>query len=65
MVLFRPEEEDIRLTQLAPYTENQVPSERRATAYVCRNFSCQQPTTKIDKMLGLLGIEEESSLIGD
>ena len=65
VVLFRPEEEDIRLTQLAPYTENQVPSERRATAYVCRNFSCQQPTTKIDKMLGLLGIEEESSLIGD
>ena len=26
-----------------------------ATAYVCRNFSCELPTTDVDKMLELLG----------
>jgi uncharacterized protein YyaL (SSP411 family) len=36
---------------LAPYVENQVAREGRATAYVCRDFTCRAPTTDVDEML--------------
>ena len=29
----------------------------KATAYVCKNYACQQPTTEIDTMLRSIGAE--------
>ncbi|MCW3489812.1 thioredoxin domain-containing protein [Dethiobacter alkaliphilus] len=42
------------IEELAPYTRRQQSIEGKATAYVCRNFSCQAPVTDADKMLSLL-----------
>jgi len=55
VVLFRSalEGED-DLSKYAGYTSNMSMMENRATVYVCREFSCQQPTTDVDRMLQLL-----------
>lgn len=42
------------ITKLAPYTESQVAIDNKATAYVCRDFACQAPTTDIQKALSYL-----------
>jgi uncharacterized protein YyaL (SSP411 family) len=39
---------------LARFTAAQLPIDGKATAYVCRNFTCKQPTTDIDVALGYL-----------
>jgi uncharacterized protein len=55
VVLFRPQEDADAVTKLAPYTKEQVALEGgRATAYVCREFACQRPTTDAADMLRLL-----------
>lgn len=55
IVLFRPiEQEEPDIIHIAPFTRNQVAMEGKVTAYVCRNYSCQQPTTDINRMLELL-----------
>ena len=46
---------DDALDDLAPFTEAQAALEGRATAYVCRNFACDRPTTEVDAMLASLG----------
>ncbi len=43
-----------RVAALAPYTRDQVPLNGKATAYVCRNFSCQLPTTDVNEALANL-----------
>jgi uncharacterized protein len=43
------------LARLLPIGEAMTPREGRATAYVCRNFTCQAPTTEADEMLSQLG----------
>ncbi|MFQ5581084.1 MAG: thioredoxin domain-containing protein [Mariprofundaceae bacterium] len=43
-----------QITSLAPFTKLYKQVNGRATAYVCRNYSCNQPTTSVDKMLKLL-----------
>ena len=55
VVIFRPEGEASAITRLAPYTATQHTLGGKATAYVCRNFVCNRPTTDIGKMLALLG----------
>ena len=52
VVIFLPA--DTHLDELAPYTEGMTPRDGKPTAYVCREFSCQQPTTEIETMLEYL-----------
>jgi uncharacterized protein YyaL (SSP411 family) len=54
VVVFRPEDEPGPLVALAPYTKSQKAVGGEATAYVCRNFACELPTSDVDKMLQLL-----------
>jgi uncharacterized protein YyaL (SSP411 family) len=55
VVLFRPEGDSKAVVDIAPYTKAQSALGGEATAYVCRNFACELPTTDVDKMLELLG----------
>jgi uncharacterized protein YyaL (SSP411 family) len=58
VVIFRPmDAKDPEIVRLAPFTESQVALEGEATAYVCRDFACNLPTTDIAKMLSLLGVK--------
>ncbi len=54
VVLQRPTGSAPPITKLAPYTENQVPIDGQATAYVCQNYACKLPTGSISKMIQLL-----------
>ena len=57
VVIFRADDADSAqaVAKLAPYTETQVSQGGAATAYVCKNYACQLPTTDIKKMLQFLG----------
>jgi uncharacterized protein YyaL (SSP411 family) len=55
VVLFRTTGKDAALMNtLAPFTRFHSAIDGKATAYVCRNFSCNLPTTDIKQMLRLL-----------
>jgi uncharacterized protein YyaL (SSP411 family) len=55
VVLFRPiDQEAPGIERLAKFTKYQTSIDNRATAYVCRNYNCELPTTDKDKMLELL-----------
>jgi uncharacterized protein YyaL (SSP411 family) len=55
VVLFRPAgEAGSRVVKLAPYTRAQSAIEGTATAYVCRNYACELPTTEAARMLEML-----------
>ena len=43
------------LADLAPLVKDRVPTDGKATAYVCHRFTCQMPTTDIDTMLQQMG----------
>lgn len=45
---------------IAPFTKHLHPLEDRATAYICRNFTCHSPTTDVGEMMRLLNIEISS-----
>ncbi len=45
VLLFRPPDEDAGILEVAPFLEGQTPIDGHATAYVCRNFRCEAPTT--------------------
>lgn len=51
VLIFRPDSDPEAIAKLAPYTKTQASKEGTATAYVCRNFACELPTTDIKKML--------------
>ncbi|MFQ5356306.1 MAG: thioredoxin domain-containing protein [Mariprofundaceae bacterium] len=55
VVLLRPDNDHAVLDKLAPFTRIQEPVNGKATAYVCRDFACNAPTTDINKMLQLTG----------
>ncbi|UCF07370.1 MAG: thioredoxin domain-containing protein [Thermoplasmata archaeon] len=60
ILLFRNTETGtFELDSLSPYTASMTAIDGRATAYVCRNFACELPTTEIDKMLGMLDFGEK------
>ena len=54
VVLLRPTDPDEILFELMPVLREQVPLEGRATAYVCRNYQCNAPTTDVGEMLRLV-----------
>ncbi len=56
VLVFRPEGMDPEITTLAAYTKMQVLIEGKATAYVCRDYECQLPTTEVDEMLKILNV---------
>jgi hypothetical protein len=43
------------IADLAPFVKNQDSRSGKATAYVCRHYACELPTTEPKKMLELLG----------
>ena len=57
VVVFRPSENPKPIAAVAPYTREQVAVEGAATAYVCRNFSCDLPTTVPADVLARLGAD--------
>ena len=58
VVVLRPTGEADAISKLVPYVAEQVPLEGRATAYVCRDFACQAPTTDVEIMLAALAQAE-------
>ncbi len=55
VVLFRPSGEPApAIVGVAPYTANQHGIDGKATAYVCRGYNCELPTTDPAKMVELL-----------
>jgi hypothetical protein len=58
VVLFIPTDKDpSAIFQMAPFTSRMTSIQNKATAYVCQNFTCQQPTTDIDTMLRSIGVK--------
>ncbi len=56
VVLFTPTDKDpSAILQMAPFTSRMTSIESKATAYVCQDYTCQQPTTKIESMLRSIG----------
>jgi hypothetical protein len=56
VVLFRPmDQESPEITRIASYTDGQTSIDGKATAYICRDYNCELPTTDPGKMLELLG----------
>ncbi|MBN2247029.1 MAG: thioredoxin domain-containing protein [Candidatus Aminicenantes bacterium] len=52
IVLFVPaEESDPKIHKIAPYTGQYPWLDNRATIFLCQNYSCQQPTHDINKIL--------------
>ncbi len=42
------------ITELASYTLYQTPIDNQATAYICRNFACDSPTTDVKRLTNAL-----------
>ena len=57
VIVLRPEEDDAEISRIAPHTASQRSIGGDATAYVCCDGSCGQPTTNTERMLESLGIE--------
>jgi len=53
IVLLRAPGDDAAITELAEFTRYQYRLDDQATAYVCRNFECEFPTTDIGEMVEL------------
>ncbi len=55
VVLLRPATQEApAIDLLAPFVARQHAVDGQATAYVCRDFHCEQPTTDVDHMITLL-----------
>jgi uncharacterized protein YyaL (SSP411 family) len=54
VVLLRPDDQAEEITKLAPFTEHQKSLNGKATAYVCRNYACNLPTTDVAEMEKLM-----------
>ncbi|MFH1674647.1 MAG: thioredoxin domain-containing protein [Pseudomonadota bacterium] len=58
VVLFRPiEEVSPAIVRIAEFTKNHTGIDGKATAYVCRNHACKEPTTDIGTILELLDVK--------
>ena len=53
-LLVEPGPQQERLSTTAPAIAAMSMRDGKPTAYVCRNFACQQPTTDPDELMGLL-----------
>jgi hypothetical protein len=54
VLVFAEESQVQALASLIPWVEGRMAQGGKPTAYVCRNYQCQLPTTDVKKMLGLL-----------
>ena len=45
VVVLRPSDRPDDVVDLVPYARDQAPVGGEATAYICRNFACDLPTT--------------------
>lgn len=59
VVILRPPGESPEITKIADFTKSQQNLDGKATAYVCKNYVCNLPTTDIDKMLEQLNIQKD------
>ncbi|MBM4328680.1 MAG: thioredoxin domain-containing protein [Deltaproteobacteria bacterium] len=60
VVVLRPlQQTAAEIMDIATYTREQKSKDGKPTAYVCRNFNCDLPTTDPDKMLELLGAKKQ------
>jgi hypothetical protein len=57
VILLRTPENAEALAKIAPYTETQTSLDGKATAYVCRDFSCKAPTAAVAEMMA--SVEEK------
>ena len=58
VLLFRPEKaKKPSILDIAEFAEVQTALDGKATAYVCSGFTCEQPTTDLERMLSLLGVK--------
>lgn len=59
IVLLNPTEQaSPNIHTIAPFTKHQVCINGKATAYVCQNFACKEPTTDINTMLEMLNVRK-------
>jgi uncharacterized protein YyaL (SSP411 family) len=56
VVVLKEDEED-EITRLVPYSAKMDIIHGKTTVYVCKNFSCELPTTDLDDVLKLLGVK--------
>ncbi len=49
-----PGEEYTRLEKIVPFVRDMVPREGEMTFYICRDFACRQPTTKLAEVREIL-----------
>jgi len=62
VVLFIPTNKDpSAIFQIAPFTSRMTNIQGKATAYVCQNYTCQQPTADIETMLQSIGVKAEKN----
>ncbi len=55
VVIHKPaEEKEPEIVRLARYTQEHHCLQDKATAYICHNYVCQEPTADIEKMLNML-----------
>ncbi|MDH3215655.1 MAG: thioredoxin domain-containing protein [Candidatus Krumholzibacteria bacterium] len=56
VTLYKPsDEKSPEITKLATFTKDHQAIEGKATAYVCRNYACDLPTTDVEQMLRSFG----------
>ncbi len=52
VVILRPVDDSMsEITHIAPFVQHQTTIDGRTTVYVCRNYTCNLPTTDIQQML--------------
>lgn len=54
VVLYKPVREAEKITNLSPFLEHMTPANDSATAYVCQNFTCNEPLTSADELREIL-----------
>jgi len=55
VLIFRPDNGESReIEELAPFTRGHGAIDGMTAAYICENFSCQQPTTEVDKLVKMI-----------
>jgi len=57
MIFVPSDDPSSMILDISPFTREQKPVDGKATAYVCRDYACQQPTTDPKKMMGLIAKE--------
>ncbi len=51
VILFHPEgEEKDQVIHAIPFIQNQEALNNQATAYICKNYACQEPTTDVERL---------------